>query len=106
MKQVHSLTVRSLASPDKNAMKKKQSQLKTLVQDFGKLVMSWINDLEQLQSLFVSLSKAVSLESSIYCSSDKMNEMFSSQGNEIVGLLIVNIFSEIEFVTDQIKLFS
>ena len=93
------------ALPDKTSIKKKQSQLKTLIQDFGKLAISWNNDLDQLQILTVSLNKAVSLECGICSSSDKMSNLFPSQASEIMGLLLINIFREIEFVIEQIKLF-
>lgn len=60
--------MQQIASPDRNICKKKQSEIKVVTQNFGKLILSWMSDHEQilllLDSLFSLLSSYCAIQRS------------------------------------------
>ena len=57
--------MRPTNSIDRSVVKKKQSSLKSLVQSFGKLILSWKNDNHEIMKLFQCLDEIESTISSV-----------------------------------------
>jgi hypothetical protein len=95
----------SLGSANKISCKKFQSQTKAAVQSFGKLILSWKSDVNQILLLIAELFNICSTGESVF------NELFlfnDERLNKFVELgfeLVSNLTVEIESLMVQLRLF-
>lgn len=97
----------SLVSPSKQAVKKAQGQLKTLVCTYGTLILSWQNDTHEIKMLVYHYKSLVSKQKSISNAVVGSSYFKSSVLNsELLGkLLTAQILLEMESTLMQIKTF-
>ena len=92
-------------SPDKNTIKKKQSKLKTIVQDYGKLILSWNHDGEQVQVLLNSLQQLLDTETSVLRCNEARSLLDIQHSDSVLNSVVVNIYSDIVALVDQLRVF-
>lgn len=98
---------------DKNNSKKKQSQIKSFVLVFGKIIINWKSDVDQIEQLLMSLIQLYSVSQSVYKTSSLCNDIenlnidkeirvfskFTNLGSNILYGIIIDI----EAIILQIK---
>jgi hypothetical protein len=91
---------------DINATKKKQSDLKTTVQNFGKLLMSWRKDVKQIEILLSNLCDLCSILDTIernrskWLNSRTVAHYLIEQRSDII---ISKLYVDVEVIYSQLK---
>ena len=96
-----------VSTPNKQAVKKTQSILKTLIATYGSLILSWLSDTEEnvklLDHVKVLISKKLAIESS---SSHQSYFAKVVDNSKTIGQkLIASVLMELESTLLQIKTF-
>lgn len=97
----------SVATPNKQAIKKAQGGLKTLISTYGSLMLSWNNDVEEVQRLLQYMKDLISKRKTIEncISSKSFFTRYIENSHTIGGLLISMIIRETESALMQIRTF-
>lgn len=92
--------------PDLKSAKKKQSVIKTVTANFAKLMISWRQDVSQIEVLLSNLQNLISnLESiqRIECRQPQAFPIFVKLFPDVYSLLTGKIYGEVEAVYHQLK---
>lgn len=97
----------ALVSPNKQAVKKIQGQLKTFVSTYGTLILSWQNDTQEIKKLVYHYKNLITKQKSVYAATAGVSYFsLSVPCYELVGKFIcAQIFMEMESTLMQIKTF-
>jgi hypothetical protein len=96
----------SLSSPSKNANGRLQSKIKTIVISFGKLLLYWRHDCEQVALLLSALRDLIATKLSVASAADRWaSDPFFRNHPNLASRIVANVLLDAEAIFFQIRMF-